>query len=434
MDFSLSEEQEMLKTAARDFLKKECPESFVREMEEDDDGYSPELWRKIADLGWLGLVYPERYGGTGGSILDLAVLYEEMGRAMLPSPHLSSVVLCGLIILAAGSDDQKAELLPKIASGDLILALALSEPQSSWDGKTWDPEGVTVRATADADDYIIDGTKLFVHDAHVADYFVCVTRTKDGDSACSGITLFLVDAKRPGIGHTLLKAISGDNKQSEVIFDQVRVPKKSIVGKLHDGWTPLAGAMQVGATMLCAEMVGAGQRILELTVDYAKSRIQFEMPIGINQFVQEHIVQLVGAVDGSRQVTYFAAWKLSEGVPCDMEVAIAKAWTNDAQEQACWRAHQVFAGVGSTDALHVLPLYTRKATSAKFYLGDTAYHLEKIAQELEALPPPEKPRGRDRSLWQPGTEQIPTWEPWRERYEATQRRREERSGRKATNN
>lgn len=121
MDFSLSEEQEMLKTMARDFLEKECPESLVREMERDDKGYSPELWRKIADLGWLGLIYPEKYGGTGGNILDLVVLYEEMGRAMLPSPHLSTVVLCGLAILTAGSDEQKADLLPKIVDGDLIL-------------------------------------------------------------------------------------------------------------------------------------------------------------------------------------------------------------------------------------------------------------------------------------------------------------------------
>ncbi len=134
-------------------------------MERGEQGYSPEVWRKIADLGWLGLVYPEKYGGTGGNLLDLAVLYEEIGRAIFPSPHLSTVVLCGLTILNAGSEEQKAEILPKIAGGNLILALALTEPESSWDGKAWDAEGVTVRATPEGDDYIINGTKLFVHDA-----------------------------------------------------------------------------------------------------------------------------------------------------------------------------------------------------------------------------------------------------------------------------
>ena len=229
MDFAPSEEQEMLRRVARDFLEAECPESLVREMEEDDEGYSPEVWGKIADLGWLGLVYPEQYGGTGSSILDLAVLYEEMGRAMFPSPHLSTVVLCGLAILSAGSEKQKAELLPGIVNGSSILALALTEPESSWDGKAWDPEGVTVRATPDGEDYVIDGTKLFVHDAHIADYLLCVTRTRNGAKPEDGITLFLADAKDPQISYTPLRTTAGD-KQSEVVFDKVRVPRKNIVG------------------------------------------------------------------------------------------------------------------------------------------------------------------------------------------------------------
>lgn len=426
MDYSMSEGQEMLKTAARDFLEKECPESLVREMEEDDDGYSPELWRKIADLGWLGLVYPEKYGGIGGSIVDLAVLYEEMGRAMFPSPYLSTVVLCGLTILAAGSEEQKAELLRKIVNGELILALALAEPESSWDGKGWDAEGVTVGATADGDDYIIDGTKLFVHDAQIADYLLCVTRTRNGAKPEDGITLFLVDAKSPGISYTLLRTTAGD-KQSEVVFDQVRVPKKNMVGELNGGWSPLVKVLQTGAVMLCAEMVGAGQRVLELTVDYAKTRIQFDMPIGINQYVQDHCCYLLSEVDGSRWVTYQAAWRLSESLPCDFEVAVAKAWTSDAQERACWRAHQVFAGVGYTIDDGVLPLYSRRAKSAQLYLGDTAYHLKKVAEQVDKWPAPEKPRGKPLGIWDKDAEDIvPVWEPWRERYERIQRRKEER--------
>ena len=409
MDFSMSEEQEMLRKTARDFLETECPESVVREAEKGDEGYSPELWRKTADLGWMGLAYPEKYGGTGGSFLDLAVLYAEFGRAMFPSPHLSTVVLCGLTILAAGSEDQRADLLPKIVNGDLILALALAEPESSWDGKAWDAEGVTVRAAPDGNDYVIDGTKLFVHDAHIADYLLCVTRTGDRAAPEDGITLFLVDAKSPGIGYTLLKTTAGD-KQCKVVLDKVKVPKKNMVGGLNGGWAPLAKVLQQGAVLLCAQMVGAGQRVLELAVDHAKTRIQFEQPIGINQYVQEHCVFLVSEVDASRWVTYQAAWRLSEGLPCDMEVAIAKAWASDALERACWYAHQVLSGVGYTVNDGVLPLYSRRAKSAQLYLGDTAYHLEKIAQQVDKWPAPEMPKGKALGLWEEADQtRIPDW-------------------------
>jgi len=409
MDFSLSEEQEMLRKTARDFLEAECPERLVREAEKGDEGYSPELWHKTADLGWMGLVYPEKYGGTDGNIVDLAVLYEEFGRAMFPSPHLSTVALCGLTIVAAASEDQKADFLPKIINGELILALALAEPESSWDGKAWDAEGVTVRAAPDGDEYVIDGTKLFVHDAHIADYLLCVTRTADATAPEEGITLFLVDAKSPGIRYTPLKT-TADDKQSKVVLDKVKVPKKNMVGGLNGGWFPLAKVLQQGAVLLCAQMVGAGQRVLELAVDHAKTRIQFEQPIGINQYVQEHCVFLLSEVDASRWVTYQAAWGLSEGHACDMEVAIAKAWTSDALERACWYAHQVLSGVGYTVDDGILPLYSRRAKSVQLYLGDTAHHLEKIAQQVEQWPAPEMPKGKPLGLWQEADQtRTPDW-------------------------
>ncbi len=427
MDFSVSEEQEIIKKAARDFLETNCPEGLVRDMEEDDKGYSPDLWRRMAELGWLGIVFPEKYGGTGSSILDLAVLHEEMGRAMLPSPYLSTVVLCGLTILAAGNEEQKAEFLPKIVNGDLILALALTEPQSTWDGKGLDAEGVTVGATADGDDYIINGTKLFIRDAHIADYLLCVTKTKDGVVPEEGITLFLVDAKSPGLSSTLLKTTAWD-KQSEVIFDRVRVPRKNIVGELNQGWPPLAKALQHGIVMLCAEMVGAGQHILEIAVDYAKTRIQFELPIGINQHVQAHCCNLLAEVDSSRNITYQAAWMLSENLPCDMEVAIAKAWTSNALERGAWAAHQVFAGVGYTIDDGVMPLYSRRLKGAQVYLGDTPYHLNKVAQQIDNWPTPEVPKGKPLGIWEESEyEAIPSWELWRKRKEDRMKKKEERT-------
>lgn len=417
MDFSLTEDQEMLKTMARDFLAKECSEAVLRETLKRREGYSPELWQEVAGLGWLGIIFPEKYGGTGGNVIDLAVLFEEMGRVIHISPYLSTVVLCGMTILDAGTEEQKDELIPRIIKGEKILALALTEPKSSWDGQAWKPAGITVKATADGTDYIIDGVKLFVHDAQVADYIMCVTRTKSDGVPEDGITLFLVDAKSQGITCNMLKTLSGNNKQSEVVFDKVRVPTKNIVGKLNGGWAPLDRSVKTGAIMLCAQMVGASQRVLEMTVDYAKTRIQFDMPIGIYQHVQAHCVSLVSDVDSSRWVTYLAAWRLSEGMPADLEVAIAKAWTGEAYRDACWRAHQVLAGVGSTEALGVLPIYTRQGSLANYYLGSPADYRKKIVDELETLPQHEKPRGKPRGLWDPKRQIVPSWYIWREYYE-----------------
>jgi 3-oxocholest-4-en-26-oyl-CoA dehydrogenase beta subunit len=391
MDYSLNESQEILKKSTRDFLTRNCTEKFIRDMEANEKGYSPSLWKEMAQLGWLGMIYPEKYGGLGLSILDLAIIYEEMGRAMCPSPHLSTVVLCGLILLTAGTEEQKKEFLPKIAKGDLIFSLALTEPSISWEAR-----GIQVSAVADEDSYIINGTKLFVHDANSADYLLCIARTKDKGKPERGISIFLVDTKSQGINFTPLTTTAHD-KQSEVIFEHVRVPKNNLIGKLNAGWKHVEKVIQQGAVLLCAEMVGAGQRILELTVDEAKTRIRFELPIGINQHVQEHCVSLLSEVDGSRWVTYQAAWKLSKNLPCDMEVAIAKAWTSDAHERACWHAHQVFGAMGF-DEEFVLSLYTRRAKAAQLYLGDSAYHLKKIAKQMDNWTL-EMPRGKAMGLW-----------------------------------
>lgn len=417
MDFSLSEEQEMLKTSARDFLGKECTEAVVRETLTNKEGFSQELWRKVAELGWLGIVFPEKYGGTNGNIIDLIVLFEEMGRAIYVSPYLSTVILCGLTILEAGTDEQKMALLPGIANGKCIMSLALTEPQASWDGHGWEPDGVTTTATADGENYLINGTKLFVHDAHIADYLLCVARTRSSRKAENGVTLFMVDTKSEGIKYNLLKTLSGNNKQSEVIFSNVRVPAKNIIGRLNGGWGPLTRSIKVGALMLCAQMVGAGQRILEMTVDYAKTRVQFDMPIGIHQHVQAHCVSLVGDVDTSRMVTHLAAWKLKESIPADLEVAIAKAWTGEAYRDACWRAHQVLAGIGSVETVGLLPIYTKQGSVANYYLGSPAEYQKVIVRELESLPAHEKARGEPRGLWDMKKPVVPSWEIWKEYYQ-----------------
>jgi len=373
MDFDLNEQQEMLKRAARSFLNKECPKALVREMVHDGRGCPPELWRKMAELGWLGLIFPEEYGGLGGSFLDLTVLLEEMGRGCLPSTFFSTVVLGGLFILKAGSNEQKKDLLTQVAQGKIILTLALTEPSASYDAAS-----VGVEATSDNDDYIINGTKLFTPDAHIADYMICITRTKKETVPEEGITAFLVDGRNPSINRTVLKTIAGD-KLCEVIFNGVRVPKESIIGGLHQAWPPLENTLQQATLAKCAEMVGGAQQVLEMSAAYTKERIVFGRPLGSFPVIQHYIANMMMDVDGIRFLTYEAAWKLSEGLPCTMEIHMAKAWASDAYRRVTALGQQIFGGVGFIED-HDMPLYFRRAKAAELTLGDANFHREQVAR------------------------------------------------------
>jgi alkylation response protein AidB-like acyl-CoA dehydrogenase len=369
LDLELSEDQKMLRKTARDFLVNECTKPFVREMERDEKGYSPDLWQKMADLGWMGLPFPEQCGGWGGSFLDLAVLMEEMGRACLPGPFMASVVLGGLTILEAGSDAQKEQYLTAIAKGD-IFTLALTEPNGGYDAAS-----IHTKATAHGDDFVITGTKFYVPDAHVASHLLVLAKTKE-----DGLSLFIVDAKSHGIKCTPLKTI-GSDKQCEVVFDNVKVPKANLVGKLNHGWPAVQKTLQLAAVAKCAEMVGAAQQVLEMTTAYAKERIQFDKPIGSFQAIQHHCANMLVDIDGMRLLTYEAAWLLSAGLPADKEVAMAKAWVSDAIVRVAKLGHQVHGGVGYTID-HDLQLYYRRGRAAASLFGDANYHREMIASKL----------------------------------------------------
>jgi alkylation response protein AidB-like acyl-CoA dehydrogenase len=375
MDLGLTEQQEMLRTSARDFLQKECPKQLVRQLDASEQGYSPELWKKMAELGWLGLVFPEEYDGNGGSFLDLIVLFEEMGYNILPGPFFSTVVLGGLAILAAGNKQQKQDFLPQIAAGKLMLTLALTEPSAKYDAAS-----IKTTATAQNDEYVINGTKLFVPDANVADYLLCVARTQSKKNAEDGITLFVINAKAPGVKCTLLKTLARD-KQCEVIFDNVHVPKENIVGKLNRGWPIVSDILQKATVAKCAEMVGGAQAALELAVKYAKERVQFNRPIGSFQAIQHYCANMVTDVDGSRFITYKAAWKVSEGIPATYDVAVAKAWTSEAYARVTLLAHQIFGAIGFTMD-HDMHLYYRRAKASEIAFGDGDFQRAVVAQEL----------------------------------------------------
>jgi alkylation response protein AidB-like acyl-CoA dehydrogenase len=371
MDFALNEQQEMLKTMARDFLSKEYPDKLLREMASDERGYTPELWSKMAEMNWMGLAVPEEYGGVG-DFLDLNVVLEEMGRVCLISPFFSTVVLGASAIIEAGSNDQKQRLLPSIVEGKLIVTLALTEPSAQYT-----PDAVTMKATPQDGGFILRGTKLFVPDAHVSDYLVCVARTKEAGNPQDGITLFLVDIKSHGLGCKLLKTIAGE-KQCEVTFDNVRVPKEGVLGEIDKGWLYAEKVLAKAAVARCAEMVGGAQQVFEMTLDYAKEREAFGHPIGAFQSIQHRCADMLIDVEGSRFITYQAAWRLNEGLPAAKEVAIAKAWVSQAFRRVVNSSHQIHGTIGFTED-HVLHFYTKRARAHEFSFGDVNFHLEQLA-------------------------------------------------------
>ena len=375
MNFDFNDEQNMLQKGARDFFEKECPKSLVRQMSADEKGNPPELWKKMAQLGWLGLIYPEQYGGGAGTMIDLVALEEEMGRACLPGAFFSTVLLGGLFILNAGSEEQKKNLLTKIGKGETILTLALTESTGSYEAAA-----VETTAVAEKDDYVINGTKLYIPDAHIADYIICVARTKKGTKPEEGLTAFLVDRKSAGITCTLLKTIAGD-KLCEVVFNKVKVSKNNIVGKLDQAWEPLEKTLQQVTVARCAEMVGGAQKVLEMSADHTKQRIVFDRPLGSFPVIQHYIANMVIDIDGSRFLTYEAAWRLSEGMSCAKEIAMAKAWTSEAYRRVTANGHEIYGGIGFTveSDMH---LYFRRAKAAEVTLGDANYQRKVLAKEL----------------------------------------------------
>jgi len=372
MKLTLTEEQEMLRKTARDFLADKCSKKFVKQMEESDAGYSVELWREMAELGWIGLVFPAKYGGGDMSFLDLAVLLEEMGRACLPGPFFSQVVLAGLPVLDIATEEQKQKYLPELIRGEKIFTLALGEPGYP----NYDASTIATEATLHDGDYMLCGTKLFVPDAHVADYMLCVARTKPR----GGITVFLIDAKGPRINCTLLKTIAGD-KLCEVLFDRALAPRANILGRLNQGRSAIQKISERAAVGKCCEMVGNIQRVLEMTVDYAKERKQFGQHIGSFQVIQHYCADMATDVDAARFGTYRAAWMLSGGLPCTKEVAIAKAWIGQASQRVLALAHQIHGAIGVTIE-HDLHYYTRRAKAADLAFGDVDFHREIVAKEM----------------------------------------------------
>lgn len=374
MDLGFSETQQMLRNTAREFLEQECPRSLVREMEQSELGYRVDLWKKIADMGWLGLVFPEQYGGVGEDFVSLCVIVEEMGRALFPGPFFSSVVLTGLPINEYGTDLQKAEFLPRIADGTLVTTLALNES-----GIWYDSAGVQLEAKSTDNGFTLSGVKSFVPNANSSSTFLVAARTQPG-SAPQGITLFLVPAQVSGLRQNPLDTFDA-RRESDLIFSEVLVTNESILGELHGGWEMLKTIMQWGAVAKCAEMVGQAEAVLAMTVDYVKQRVQFGRPIGSFQAIQDHCTDMAINLKGARHITYQAAWQLSQGLSAELAVAYAKAWVSDAVRHICDLSHQSHGAVAFTRE-YDLHLYVNGAKINEVAFGDGYFHRNKVSRLL----------------------------------------------------
>ena len=381
MDLSLTKDQEMLKSTAREFIQRECPKDLLLAMDQGDVSYDAELRRKMADLGWLGITIPEEYGGEGQSLFDAGVLFQELGRGPVPGPYFSSSILGAMILLEGATPEQKAQILPEIARGSRTLVIAVTEGEGRWE-----PSRVQMTATPGKGTYRLDGVKLFVQDALGASSFICAVRTPDsGASGAStpgdgdNVSLMMVDANSSGI---LVRDLPGFNSSlAEIRFDGVEVPASQMIGPPGGGWEILEAATGRAIPVLCAYYVGGCEAVYEMSVSYSQTRIQFGQPIGRFQRVQDHIIDQVNHLDAARWTTYEALWKLDSGKPTDGAVHLAKAVSAEAYYQACNRAHEVHAGVGVMTE-YGLTLHTKMSRSLYHFLGDPRYHKRRLAQEL----------------------------------------------------
>jgi alkylation response protein AidB-like acyl-CoA dehydrogenase len=329
-------------------------------------------------MDWMRVRIPEPYGGMGMDQIDLTVVLEEMGRAVLPGPFFSTVLLAAEAIMEAGSDSQKERYLSGIAAGEIKGTLALHEP----DGGA-DLGFIQMEARADGDGFVLEGTKLSVPDAHVADFLVCAACTKAGNDPAQGITLFMVDLSADGVSVSLLSTMDGTRKLCAVDFKGVRVSPEAVLGEPHKGWEPLRRVLQRAQVGLCAECVGGAQRAMEIATEYAKIRVQFDQPIGAFQAIKHRCAQMYVEVESSRSILYWAAWAQDYGDPKEAALAasVAKAYCSEAFTHVSTGVIQVLGGTGfawENDA----HLYLKRAKANEQALGDPIYHREQVAQLL----------------------------------------------------
>jgi alkylation response protein AidB-like acyl-CoA dehydrogenase len=373
LDFGFSEEQEMLRDAAKRFLADNCPTTYVRKMMAHETAHDKDFWKKLVELGWPGLLIPEQYGGQGGSFLDMTVIAEEAGKALVPGPFFTAALLGAPLAIEGGTEEQKKDILPRMAKGEFIGTLALAESSGRFDA-----EGVQLKATKSGNDYVINGEKFFVPDAHVANAMAVAVRT--GGSGEKGITLVIVPTNTAGVTITQLKTVDLTRRLCHVKFDNVKT--STLLGKEGEAWPILRRVLDVATAALSAEMVGTAQKALDMSVDYAKTRVQFGKPIGSFQAVKHKCVDMMVAVENARSLTYYACWTVDEKTPeAATAVPMAKAYASDMAKNVTSEAIQVHGGIGFTWE-HDMHLFHRRALAGEANLGNAPVHRESVAKAL----------------------------------------------------
>lgn len=375
LDLNLTESEEMLRKTALDFIKRDAPKLVIQKLQETDTGINPELWQKAANMGWLGIIIPEKYGGFNNSFTSAGVLFEALGSGPLPGPHFSSGILSSSILLEAGNEDQKARILPAISKGEEIVTLALTEP-----GYSWEPSAVQTTAREVNGDFVLNGVKLFVADAQVANYFIIPVRTADVTDPTKRISLFLVSSKSKGLTVRRLPGFFA-GRNFEIKLDSVKVSASDLLGDMNNGWQCLERAIEKSIPVFCAYKVGGCQAVVDMTLEYSRTRVQFGQAIGRFQRVQDMIIEMVDHADAARWTTYEALWKIDTNRPATESVHLAKVVSSEAYWEVCTLAHRVFSGI-SYSKEHPVSFHTRASRSLYHYLGDPAYHRQHLAELL----------------------------------------------------
>jgi alkylation response protein AidB-like acyl-CoA dehydrogenase len=372
MDLEFSEEQHLMRDMSRAMLAEHCPIEVVRRMEDDPKGYPDGLWKQVCELGLAGMLIPEAYGGSAQSLLEAALVYEEFGRALAPTPHFVSCVLAARILLAAGSEEQKAAWVERIGKGEAIVTPAWLEPE-----RGYGPAGVALEAHAQGGDFSLTGTKRHVHFARAADRMIVLARTS------AGIDLFLVDPNAPGVALTQQLSL-GSDCQYRVDFSDVRVPASARIGAPGTGWETWNTVLHEGIILLAAQAIGGADRALEITVEYAKTRKQFDKPLGAFQSLAHYMADTSTRIDGGRTLVYEAAWNHAQGRSIARLAPMAKLFACETYREGTRICEQIWGGVGFTIEYDI-QLFFRRAKQLQLSWWDSAYLEELIAvQELDS--------------------------------------------------
>jgi alkylation response protein AidB-like acyl-CoA dehydrogenase len=370
MDFDLSKAQKLLQQSARDFFARECKPERVRALMATETAFDAALWQAMADQGFTGLTVPEEYGGLGLSLVDLIAVAEEMGRACLPGPFLSTLWAAALI-RHAGNEGQRKQYLEPISAGEMKATVALLEESADWN-----PDAVELRAEKNGKEYSLRGAKHFVTDAAVADVIICVARAGDD------LVLLPVEKDAAGLKITPTPAIDATRKLYTVEFDNIAVPESSALAFTTKTRAALEAATDAATVALCAEMLGGMQWTLETTVEYAKTRQQFGKPIGTYQAVQHQCADMFNFTESVRSAVYYAAWAVAENDPsAKLAVAVAKGYASDAAREVGNRGVQIHGGIGFTWE-HNIQLYYKRAKASEIMFGDANYHREQVARKV----------------------------------------------------